>query len=173
MSATPAPSHTGTGTHTHSRGWSPLTVRSAVARDEFEILYPMIRGFLLFQFEAHSMPQDAVEYFTRVCQRPISLLRRSDLHRGPSVSTTTPSAATTRPVFSWSRQRKPSRDDGWMILNIKKLQFSDGQSYSLVSRLHSVPSGLRNHLRAVALVLFGVGQSCRPGHDKSWEIALA
>jgi len=44
-------------------------VTSAVARDQFEILYPTIRGFLLSQFEAHSMPRDAVEYFTRVCQR--------------------------------------------------------------------------------------------------------
>lgn len=41
-------------------------VTSAVARDQFEILYPTIRGFLLSQFEAHSMPQDAIEYFTRV-----------------------------------------------------------------------------------------------------------
>ncbi|KAF8501534.1 farnesyl diphosphate synthase [Russula emetica] len=40
-------------------------VTSAVARDQFEILYPTIRGFLLSQFEAHSMPQDAIEYFTR------------------------------------------------------------------------------------------------------------
>jgi hypothetical protein len=42
-------------------------VTSAVARDQFEIIYPTIRGFLLSQFEAHSMPQDAIEYFTRVC----------------------------------------------------------------------------------------------------------
>jgi hypothetical protein len=46
-------------------------VTSAVARDQFEIIYPTIRGFLLSQFEAHSMPQDAIEYFTRVCQRPL------------------------------------------------------------------------------------------------------
>lgn len=50
----------------------PSAVTSAVARDQFEILYPTIRGFLLSQFEAHSMPQDAIEYFTRVCQRPLS-----------------------------------------------------------------------------------------------------
>ena len=53
---------------TQGRYWStPSAVTSAVARDQFEILYPTIRGFLLFQFEAHSMPQDAIEYFTRVC----------------------------------------------------------------------------------------------------------
>lgn len=46
-------------------------VTSAVARDQFEIIYPTIRGFLLSQFEAHSMPQDAIEYFTRVCQRSL------------------------------------------------------------------------------------------------------
>lgn len=43
---------------------STSTVKSALARDQFEILYPTIRGFLLSQFEAHSMPQDAIEYFT-------------------------------------------------------------------------------------------------------------
>ncbi|KAI9463299.1 farnesyl diphosphate synthase [Lactarius psammicola] len=51
----------------HHRGWSASTstVTNAVARDQFEILYPTIRGFLLAQFTAHSMPQDAVDYFTR------------------------------------------------------------------------------------------------------------
>jgi hypothetical protein len=58
---------------TQGRYWStPSAVTTAVARDQFEILYPTIRGFLLSQFEAHSMPQDAIEYFTRVCQRPLS-----------------------------------------------------------------------------------------------------
>jgi len=49
--------------------WSASTsaVTSAVARDQFEILYPTIRGFLLSQFTAQSMPQDAVDYFTQVC----------------------------------------------------------------------------------------------------------
>jgi hypothetical protein len=52
---------------TQGRYWSMSSaVTSAVARDQFEILYPTIRGFLLSQFEAHSMPQDAIEYFTRV-----------------------------------------------------------------------------------------------------------
>ena len=53
----------------HQRGWSASTsaVTSAVARDQFEILYPNVRGFLLSQFTAHSMPQDAIDYFTRVC----------------------------------------------------------------------------------------------------------
>ncbi|KAF8485960.1 farnesyl diphosphate synthase [Russula ochroleuca] len=51
---------------TQERYWStPSAVTSAVAWDQFEILYPTIRGFLLSQFEAHSMPQDAIEYFTR------------------------------------------------------------------------------------------------------------
>lgn len=60
--------------YTQERYWStPSAVTSAVARDQFEILYPTIRGFLLSQFEAHSMPQDAIEYFTRVCQHPLSL----------------------------------------------------------------------------------------------------
>jgi len=54
---------------------SASIVKRAVARDQFEILYPTIRGFLLSQFEAHSMPQDAIEYFTRV-RRPSSLLYR-------------------------------------------------------------------------------------------------
>ncbi|KAH9177373.1 farnesyl diphosphate synthase [Lactarius sanguifluus] len=44
---------------------STSTVTNAVARDQFELLYPNIRDFLLSQFTAHSMPQDAVEYFTR------------------------------------------------------------------------------------------------------------
>ena len=58
------------------RYWTtPSTVTSAVARDQFEILYPTIRGFLLSQFEAHSIPQDAIEYFTRVCQLPSFSLR--------------------------------------------------------------------------------------------------
>lgn len=58
---------------TQGRHWAMSSaVTSAVARDQFEILYPTIRGFLLSQFEAHSMPQDAIEYFTRVCQRPLS-----------------------------------------------------------------------------------------------------
>jgi farnesyl diphosphate synthase len=65
--------HTSTGVHTHPPGQSSASVTTAVARDQFEILYPMIRGFLLLQFEAHSMPQDAVEYFMRVCQHPLSL----------------------------------------------------------------------------------------------------
>ncbi len=55
---------------TQGRHWS-TAVTSAVARDQFEILYPTIRGFLLSQFEAHSMPQDAIEYFTRVRQHPL------------------------------------------------------------------------------------------------------
>ena len=60
--------------YTQERYWStPSAVTSAVARDQFEILYPTIRGFLLSQFEAHSMPQDAIEYFTRVCQHHLSL----------------------------------------------------------------------------------------------------
>jgi hypothetical protein len=64
------------------RYWSTSSaVTSAVARDQFEILYPTIRGFLLSQFEAHSMPQDAIEYFTRVRVSAIlsslSLLRRA------------------------------------------------------------------------------------------------
>jgi len=53
---------------------STSTVKSALARDQFEILYPTIRGFLLSQFEAHSMPQDAIEYFTSVRQPSSSLL---------------------------------------------------------------------------------------------------
>ncbi|KAI9509831.1 farnesyl diphosphate synthase [Russula earlei] len=48
-----------------SRPHAISTVTSALERDQFEILYPTIRGFLLSQFEAHSMPQDAIEYFTR------------------------------------------------------------------------------------------------------------
>ena len=56
---------------TQGRYWSmPSPVTSAVARDQFEILYPTIRGFLLSQFEAHSMPQDAIEYFTHVRRHP-------------------------------------------------------------------------------------------------------
>jgi hypothetical protein len=53
----------------HRRALSASTsaVTSAVARDQFEILYPTIRGFLLSQFTAHSMPQDVVDYFMRVC----------------------------------------------------------------------------------------------------------
>ncbi|KAH9953879.1 farnesyl diphosphate synthase [Russula dissimulans] len=51
--------------HAHGRQLPRSTVTSAVERDQFEILYPTIRGFLLSQFEAHSIPQDAVEYFTR------------------------------------------------------------------------------------------------------------
>ncbi|KAI0255056.1 farnesyl diphosphate synthase [Lactifluus subvellereus] len=57
-SSAPDPSYTDTGTYTHNSGW-PLV------RDQFKSLYPVIRGFLLLQFEAHSMPQDAVEYLTR------------------------------------------------------------------------------------------------------------
>ncbi|KAN0132886.1 farnesyl diphosphate synthase [Lactarius tabidus] len=51
----------------HRRALSASTsaVTSAVARDQFEILYPTIRGFLLSQFTAHSMPQDVVDYFMR------------------------------------------------------------------------------------------------------------
>jgi hypothetical protein len=56
--------------HTHARHWSSsAAVTSAVARDQFEILYPTVVEFLVSQFEAHSVPQDAIEYFTRVCQR--------------------------------------------------------------------------------------------------------
>ncbi|KAI9439848.1 farnesyl diphosphate synthase [Lactarius indigo] len=51
----------------HQRAWSASTstVTNAVARDQFELLYPNIRDFLLSQFTAHSMPQDAVDYFTK------------------------------------------------------------------------------------------------------------
>jgi len=58
---------TTTSLHAHGRQWSrsASTVTSALERDQFEILYPTIRGFLLSQFEAHSIPQDAIEYFTR------------------------------------------------------------------------------------------------------------
>ncbi len=62
------------------------SVASAVARDQFEILYPTIRGFLLSQFEAHSMPQDAIEYFIRVCGHPLSLTLGSNLPDEPKVS---------------------------------------------------------------------------------------
>ncbi|KAH9052886.1 farnesyl diphosphate synthase [Lactarius deliciosus] len=49
----------------HRRALSSTgTVTNAVARDQFELLYPNIREFLLSQFTAHSMPQDALEYFT-------------------------------------------------------------------------------------------------------------
>jgi hypothetical protein len=71
--------HAGTGIHHQPHGWSPATVTTAVARDQFEILYPMIRDFLLVQFEAHSMPQDAIEYFMRVCHYPRSFSWRRDL----------------------------------------------------------------------------------------------
>jgi hypothetical protein len=57
---------------------STSVVKSALARDQFEILYPTIRGFLLSQFEAQSMPQDAIEYFTSV-RRPSSLFPSSKL----------------------------------------------------------------------------------------------
>ena len=67
--------------HTQGRYWSTqTTVTSAVARDQFEILYPTIRGFLLAQFETHSVPQDAIEYFTRVCRRSLSLSLDSNLY---------------------------------------------------------------------------------------------
>ncbi|KAH9003111.1 farnesyl diphosphate synthase [Lactarius hatsudake] len=50
----------------HRRALSSTgTVTNAVARDQFELLYPNIREFLLSQFTAHSMPQDALEYFTK------------------------------------------------------------------------------------------------------------
>jgi len=71
------------GFHTPSHRETSV-VTSAVARDQFEILYPTIRGFLLSQFEAHSMPRDAVEYFTRVCQRPLFFPLVSDSSEGPS-----------------------------------------------------------------------------------------
>jgi hypothetical protein len=58
--------HAATGIHHQPHGWSATAVTTAVARDQFELVYPMIRDFLLLQFEAHSMPQDAVEYFMRV-----------------------------------------------------------------------------------------------------------
>ena len=98
----------------------PSAVTSAVARDQFEILYPTIRGFLLSQFEAHSMPQDAIEYFTRVCQRPLSSPplgsgsnSSCDCHAPTkkSASTTTRSVESIRPAFSWSRQQKLSKVD--------------------------------------------------------------
>ena len=57
---------------------STSVVKDALARDQFEILYPTIRGFLLSQFEAHSMPQDAIEYFTSV-RRPSYLFSSSEL----------------------------------------------------------------------------------------------
>ena len=57
--------------HTQARPRPTTLVTSALARDQFEILYPTIRGFLLSQFEAQSMPQDAIEYFTRVRRRPL------------------------------------------------------------------------------------------------------
>jgi hypothetical protein len=62
------------------------SVTSAVARDQFEILYPTVRGFLLSQFEAHSMPQDAIEYFMRVCRHLLSLTLGSNLLDEPKVS---------------------------------------------------------------------------------------
>lgn len=98
---------------TQGRYWStPSAVTTAVARDQFEILYPTIRGFLLAQFEAHSMPQDAIEYFTRVCQRLLSPLQDSNSSDATiSVSTTTLSVESIRLAFSWSRQRKLSRVD--------------------------------------------------------------
>ncbi|KAH9033467.1 farnesyl diphosphate synthase [Lactarius hengduanensis] len=50
----------------HRRALSSTSnVTNAVARDQFELLYPDIREFLLSQFTAHSMPQDALEYFTK------------------------------------------------------------------------------------------------------------
>jgi hypothetical protein len=96
---------------TQGRRWSvPSAVTSAVARDQFEILYPTIRGFLLSQFEAHSMPQDAIEYFTRVCQRPLSPSQGSNSSdTTKSVSTTTRSVESIRLAFSWSRRQKLSK----------------------------------------------------------------
>lgn len=71
---------------TQGRYWDMSSaVTSAVARDQFEILYPTIRGFLLSQFEAHSMPQDAIEYFTRV--RASAVLSLSSLLRTGRVTT--------------------------------------------------------------------------------------
>lgn len=66
-----------------ARHWSTSTLTSAVAQDQFESLYPVIRGFLLSQFEAHSMPLDAIEHFTHVCQHPLSLSLSSNLSQGP------------------------------------------------------------------------------------------
>jgi hypothetical protein len=71
-------------TQAHHQPTSPVT--SALARDQFEILYPTIRGFLLSQFEVHSMPQDAIEYFTRVRRRPLSSLHRLATHLKDQVS---------------------------------------------------------------------------------------
>jgi hypothetical protein len=71
-------------TQTHHQSASPVI--SALARDQFEILYPTIRGFLLSQFEVHSMPQDAIEYFTRVRRRPLFSLHRLVTHLKDQVS---------------------------------------------------------------------------------------
>lgn|ERR1700744_1062163 len=81
----------------HRRALSASTsaVTSAVARDQFEILYPTIRGFLLSQFAAHSMPQDVVDYFTRVCRPFVSFSREMPYIRTQSVLTITPSVANT------------------------------------------------------------------------------
>ena len=112
--------------------WSiPSVVTSAVARDQFEILYPTIRGFLLSQFEAHSMPQDAIEYFTHVCQRPLTPSPSQGNNNSSdatikSVSTITRSVESIRLAFSWSRRQKLSKVDGWTILNTKRPCFSDG-----------------------------------------------
>ena len=43
----------------------------AAARQRFEAVYPIVRDDLLKQFEEHSMPKEAVEYYRRV---------RSSLH---------------------------------------------------------------------------------------------
>ena len=58
---------------------STPSLTTGATRDQFEILYPTIRGFLLSQFAAHSMPQDVVDYFERVCNSLVPLLG-DDLH---------------------------------------------------------------------------------------------
>ena len=99
----------------HRRALSASTsaVTSAVARDQFEILYPTIRGFLLSQFAAHSMPQDVMDYFTRVCSPFVPFSKEMAYIRTQSVLTTTPSAAraNTGLVSLWSRQLKRLEDD--------------------------------------------------------------
>ena len=42
----------------------------AAARQRFEAVYPIVRDDLLKQFEEHSMPKEAVEYYRRVRSSP-------------------------------------------------------------------------------------------------------
>jgi hypothetical protein len=168
------------GFHTpHHRETSVVT--SAVARDQFEILYPTIRGFLLSQFEAHSMPRDAVEYFTRVCQRPLFFPLVSDSSEGPTKCLdynafsgqykTGLLVVEAAEAFKGRRLNDSEYQNaailGWVVIFVSSSAPSSSHPPSVIP--------LRDNffLRSAALVLHRVGRYHQPSHDETREIVVA